>query len=83
MTAPRDAAVGATLDTLRTATRLPLCVGFGLSRPEHIVSIKHAGADGAIVGSALVATIERYRDKPALLCKKLGTMVRQYKRATR
>jgi tryptophan synthase alpha chain len=77
-----DSGVAGTLKRLRAVTDLPLCVGFGLSTPEHIVSVRDAGADGAIVGSALVATIERLGDRPDALTRRLKTMVRQYKRAT-
>jgi tryptophan synthase alpha chain len=38
---------------LRTMTDLPLCVGFGVSRPEHVRELREV-ADGVIVGSALV-----------------------------
>lgn len=36
---------------------LPVCVGFGLSSPEAINKVVRAGADGAIVGSAIVEKI--------------------------
>jgi tryptophan synthase alpha chain len=40
---------------LRSATDLPLAVGFGISSAEHVRQVVHgAGADAAIVGSALV-----------------------------
>ncbi len=42
---------------LRTQTDLPLCVGFGVSRPEHVRTLREA-ADGVIVGSALVRKLE-------------------------
>ncbi len=38
---------------LRRVTDLPLAVGFGISRPEH-VAVATAAADAAIVGSAIV-----------------------------
>jgi tryptophan synthase alpha chain len=44
----------ATLARLRSATTLPICVGFGISRPEHAAAIGER-ADGIVVGSALVA----------------------------
>jgi tryptophan synthase alpha chain len=38
-------------------TDLPLCVGFGVSKPEHIRDLKDI-ADGVIVGSAVVKKLE-------------------------
>jgi tryptophan synthase alpha chain len=38
---------------LKTQTDLPICIGFGISRPEHVHSIAPV-ADGVIVGSAFV-----------------------------
>lgn len=43
----------ATLARLRSATTLPICVGFGIARPEHAAAVG-AVADGVVVGSALV-----------------------------
>jgi tryptophan synthase alpha chain len=45
------------LARLRTMTDLPLCVGFGVSRPDHVRELKEL-ADGVIVGSALVKKLE-------------------------
>jgi tryptophan synthase alpha chain len=42
---------------LRGMTDLPLCVGFGVSRPEHVRGLKDL-ADGVIVGSALVKKLD-------------------------
>ena len=47
---------------LRTQTPLPLCVGFGVSRPEHIAMLRDA-ADGVIVGSALVKLLGQAGDR--------------------
>ena len=38
---------------LRTQTELPICIGFGISTPEHVKGLAPV-ADGLIVGSALV-----------------------------
>jgi tryptophan synthase alpha chain len=46
------------LARLRTMTNLPLCVGFGVSRPEHVRHLKEI-ADGVIVGSALIKKLEQ------------------------
>ena len=45
------------LSWLRTQTSLPLCVGFGVSRPEHATMLRDH-ADGVIVGSAFVRRVE-------------------------
>jgi tryptophan synthase alpha chain len=46
------------LRTLRMVTTKPICVGFGISRPEQVAEVG-ALADGAVVGSAIVTMIER------------------------
>jgi tryptophan synthase alpha chain len=75
--------VGTTLQRLRRVTTLPLCVGFGLSRPEHVAAVHRAGADGAIVGSALVSMIESNLKHPGTMLDRLGGTVRACKGATR
>ncbi|HTI65734.1 MAG TPA: tryptophan synthase subunit alpha [Gemmatimonadaceae bacterium] len=42
-----------TVARLRSATTLPVCVGFGVSRPEHAAAVARI-ADGVVVGSAMV-----------------------------
>jgi tryptophan synthase alpha chain len=42
-----------TVARLRAATSLPICVGFGISRPEQAASVARL-ADGVVVGSAVV-----------------------------
>ncbi|KAL4200066.1 hypothetical protein AMTRI_Chr03g54510 [Amborella trichopoda] len=49
-----DARVEALLRDVKQATSKPVAVGFGLSKPEHVKQVAAWGADGAIVGSALV-----------------------------
>jgi tryptophan synthase alpha chain len=48
----------ALLRRARRATRLPIAVGFGISQPGH-VSVLGGLADAAVIGSALVAEIEK------------------------
>jgi len=48
---------------LRRHTPLPLCIGFGISRPEHIRMLSPV-ADGLIVGSAIVRRIAQAADRP-------------------
>jgi tryptophan synthase alpha chain len=42
-----------TLSRLRAVTELPICVGFGISRPEQAAAVARL-ADGVAVGSAVV-----------------------------
>ena len=52
---PAVDSIGQRLRELREATDLPLAVGFGISTAAHVRAVVHdAGADAAIVGSALV-----------------------------
>jgi tryptophan synthase alpha chain len=48
---------------LRGQTDLPICVGFGISKPEHVQMLRDV-ADGIIVGSALVRPLERAGTRP-------------------
>ena len=49
---------------LRMFTKLPIAVGFGISSPEHFAAVGEF-ADAAVIGSALVATIEQAGPKEA------------------
>jgi tryptophan synthase alpha chain len=52
------------VERLRRYTKLPVAVGFGISTPEQFSSVG-AFAEGAVVGSAIVETIERNPGKEA------------------
>ncbi len=43
---------------LKKITGVPICVGFGVSKPEHAAAIASAGANGVIIGSRIVKIIE-------------------------
>ena len=49
---------------IRKHTDKPLCVGFGISSPEHAQQVASAGADGVIIGSRIVKFIEENLDQP-------------------
>jgi len=49
---------------LKSETQAPVCVGFGVSQPDHARQLALDGADGVIVGSALVKLIEQHLDNP-------------------
>jgi tryptophan synthase alpha chain len=63
------------LKWLRTQTDLPLCVGFGISTPEHVRMLRDA-ADGVIVGSAIVRKMEAKRPIDAIV-KDVGDLVQE------
>ncbi|MFB6291328.1 MAG: tryptophan synthase subunit alpha [Candidatus Bipolaricaulia bacterium] len=58
--------------------KLPVCVGFGLSTPEQVSRVISAGADGAIVGSAIVEKVSN-GEKP----EAVERFVRDLKEATK
>ncbi|REK13089.1 MAG: tryptophan synthase subunit alpha [Planctomycetota bacterium] len=48
---------------LREQTPLPICIGFGISQPQHVKQLAPV-ADGLIVGSAIVRRIAEAATKP-------------------
>jgi tryptophan synthase alpha chain len=46
---------------VRSFTDLPLAIGFGISRPEHVAQAARLG-DGVIVGAALISHIDSLND---------------------
>lgn len=65
----------------RRFTKLPLAVGFGISQPAH-VSVLGGIADAAVVGSALVAEIEKAESADAAAAG-VAALVRGLKTAAR
>lgn len=61
---------------IKKVTRLPVCVGFGVSTPEQARRVAEI-ADGVIVGSALVSLLEQSGDRVA----RLEQFVRELRRA--
>lgn len=51
---------------IRAHTTMPIALGFGISRPEHVTEVC-GYADAAVVGSALVSLIAEAGDSSALL----------------
>jgi tryptophan synthase alpha chain len=68
VTGARDSvskAVAPLVARTRAVTHLPLAVGFGISRPEHVAELGHQ-VEGVVVGSAIMHLIERNLDNPSL-----------------
>jgi tryptophan synthase alpha chain len=66
---------------VRRFTTLPLAVGFGIAQPAH-VSVLGGIADAAVVGSALVAEIEKAADAQQA-ADNVAARIRALKRAAR
>jgi tryptophan synthase alpha chain len=66
---------------VRRFTKLPLAVGFGISQPAH-VSVLGGIADAAVVGSALVAEIEKAANTNEA-AQNVAERIRALKRAAR
>jgi len=52
--------------TLRAVTTMPVCVGFGIAKPDQVAAVGRL-ADGVIVGSAIVRLIEERAGSPTLV----------------
>jgi tryptophan synthase alpha chain len=66
---------------VRQVTSLPIAVGFGISQPEHLTALAGV-ADAAVVGSALVAEIEKAAT-PSAAAKAVAARIRLLKQAAR
>lgn len=56
--------VGPLIARIKQYTAKPVCVGFGISSPEHARQVAAAGADGVIIGSRIVKFIEENQSAP-------------------
>jgi tryptophan synthase alpha chain len=69
------------LQRVRNHTTLPLALGFGIATPDHAKTCAEAGADGVIVGSAIVEIIGKNLGNPDKMERDLKTYVKQMKKA--
>jgi tryptophan synthase alpha chain len=69
------------LHRVRRHTDLPLALGFGISTPDHAKTCAAGGADGVIVGSAIVEIVEQNRDNPAMMAQRVREYVVLMKKA--
>ena len=71
VTGPRQelpADLGDGIRRLRSLTKMPLAVGFGISNPAQVTAVA-ALADAVIVGSAIVATVETFQGRVDLVAR--------------
>lgn len=71
------------LKRIRPHTNLKLCVGFGISKPEHVKAVLNAGADGAITGSAIVKIIENNLGNKEKMLQEICNFIKEMKEATK
>jgi len=87
VTGPRDSLSELALSSVKYVKNfsrgLPTAAGFGISRPEHVSSLMRSGADGAIVGSALVRLVNDNLGDPEGTAEALRRKTMDLKAATR
>lgn len=71
--------IGGLVGRVRAQSSLPIALGFGISRPEHVAAVC-ATADAAVVGSALVQVIAEHGAAPDV-AQRAGDYVRWLKGA--
>ena len=73
--------VGELVGKLKNLTNVPVCVGFGISKPEHAASVASAGADGVIIGSKIVGLIESNLDNKEKMLAEISAFISDVKSA--
>ena len=66
---------------LKAMTDKPVCVGFGISTPEHARSVAQAGAQGVIIGSKVVSLIEKNLGHPEQMIREIQAFLQAVKAA--
>jgi tryptophan synthase alpha chain len=66
---------------LKKLTSVPVCVGFGISTPEHAAAVASAGADGVIIGSKIVGLIEKNLGDKEKILAEISTFLSDFKSA--
>jgi len=64
---------------LKKLTGVPVCVGFGISKPEHASKVAAAGADGVIIGSKIVKIIEENLGNKEKTLAEISTFIKEVK----
>jgi tryptophan synthase alpha chain len=65
----QQAAIKSSIARIKEQTDKPVAVGFGIATPDQAAQVAGSGADGVIVGSALVKVIEENGNSPDLVAK--------------
>lgn len=88
VTGAREALEDSTVQLIKrvlpyTAGRVPLAVGFGVSKPEHARCIIQSGADGVIVGSAFVNIVHKHQGDVGRMLEEIEKTACKLKEATK
>ncbi len=78
VTGERDSVSDGAINLIRRVrkyTNLPLALGFGISTPDHARACAAGGADGIIVGSAIVNRVEKHLGDPDAMERELKSYV--------
>ncbi|BDZ70480.1 tryptophan synthase subunit alpha [Methanobacterium petrolearium] len=71
------------VERVKTHSDLPIVVGFGISKPEHVQNVINSGSDGAIVASAILNLITENLPDKKMMLDKISTFCHDLKAATR
>ena len=66
---------------IKKETDVPVCVGFGISTPQHAAEVAKTGADGVIIGSKIVGIIEKNLDNVNRCLDETVAFIRKVKAA--
>ena len=68
---------------VKSHTDLPIAVGFGISKPEHVKDVIRSGSDGAIVASAIINIITQNLDDLNMAKQEIGSFCKELKASTK
>jgi tryptophan synthase alpha chain len=68
---------------VKSHTDLPIAVGFGISKPEHIKDVIQSGSDGAIVARAIINIITQNLDDLDNAKQEIGSFCKELKESTK
>ena len=67
--------LGDIITQIKKVSSVPIAVGFGVSKSEHIENLKDLNVYGAIVGSAIIKIIQENKDDAELVKTKVSEFI--------